>query len=159
MQGITHLTIGMVGGLILAGSISGNAEVALVLAAAGLVGGLLPDIDHPQSTISQKLPILRLLTFWIPHRTLTHSLWIVLALGAATYLTQNPAVFAFALGYGLHIVADMMTRKGVPLFYPLSRNSLHLLPGVLAFQTGGIRELVLAMAIFGYGCWLIAQWF
>jgi hypothetical protein len=53
---------------------------------------------------------------------------------------------AFGLGYISHIlIADAMTKHGVPLWGPLPGN-FHLLPGPFRIQTGGfVEQLVFVM--------------
>jgi inner membrane protein len=77
MQGRTHALIGAAAGLLLAVQVAAPAESTAMFVAAGALGGLLPDVDHPQSSINQKLPFIRLFTFWLPHRTLTHSVFAI----------------------------------------------------------------------------------
>ncbi len=141
MQGKTHMMVGMVAGLMLCQPLTAPAGIIL-----GGIGGLLPDIDHPNSSISYRLPLLRLLTFWIPHRTGTHSLWaagLMLLPGALIH----PLLFCFAAGYALHIAADMMTRKGVPVLYPITKNPLYLLPRGFRLVTGGFVEWMFRAAV------------
>jgi inner membrane protein len=88
----------------------------------------------------------RLLIFWIPHRTLTHSVIALAAVGAAALMLGIFAV-SFAAGYASHIAADMTTRNGVPLFYPLWGRRLHLLPPGFRLMTGGLIE-----SLFATGC-------
>ncbi len=91
-----------------------------------LLTALLPDIDHPGSVIGQRLkwfsvPVAR--TFG--HRGFTHSL---LAVIAAMLLIRAKAfhpgfipadVFhAMLIGYLSHLLADMLTPAGIPLFWP-----------------------------------------
>ena len=35
-----------------------------------------------------------------------------------------PLVYPFAIGYGSHLIGDMFTKMGVPLFYPFSKRKL-----------------------------------
>lgn len=67
-----------------------------------------------------------------------------------------------ALGTATHIAGDMLTDEGVPLFWPLSRKHLRLLPEPLAFTTGTRPErwvvtpllaaaLVLVLAVYAGG--------
>jgi len=138
VTGKTHLIIGLTAGLALALFTNSTVVNGLAITAAAGVGSLVPDIDTPNSTISNKARPIRLFTFWIPHRTLTHSL-IVLGLVSLLSVLSVFGV-AFAIGYASHIVADMSTTRGIPLFYPLWGRSLHLLPYPLRLTTGGLVE-------------------
>jgi inner membrane protein len=148
MMGKSHVLIGLGAGALLAATMDAST---LHLGAAALVGGLgamLPDIDHRHAPIRQKLGIVGdLLLFWLPHRGLTHSflLWLVITgvgvLAAAPL--QFPVLFALALsvGYGSHILADMMTQRGLPLLYPWGR-TFYLLPKWFRVTTGSWSEWI-----------------
>lgn len=101
MKGTTHLAAGVATSLLLADSGVG-AAVGII------VGAVLPDIDSPESLVGRHIPVIPRL---IPHRTLTHSLLLVLAgYVVSPYL---------ALGLGIHLLLDMMNPKGVPLLWPM----------------------------------------
>lgn len=94
---------------------------------AAMVGGLLPDIDHPKSAIGRQLPWLsHPLSAIFGHRGFTHSLLaIVIMLGALFLFTASGEgsqlrwlVVPLCVGYLSHIVGDSFTPSGVPLFYP-----------------------------------------
>jgi inner membrane protein len=158
MQGRTHALIGAAAGLTIALLKDATPGLALVAAGAGAIGGLLPDIDHPNSTICNRVPLIRLLTFWIPHRTLTHSIWLFIVLDALylmlmvslpaspmqTIIRWGSAIMA---GYFLHILADMTTRQGVPIFSPVSDARFYLLPRGFRLTTGGILESIIAACL------------
>jgi membrane-bound metal-dependent hydrolase YbcI (DUF457 family) len=77
---------------------------------------------------------------------LTHSLIALAALIAAA-LVAGMVAYPIAAGYASHIAADMTTRNGVPLFYPVWRRSFHLLPPGFRLTTGGIIE-----GVFSFAC-------
>lgn len=89
---------------------------------------LLPDIDHSRSLIGKTfLPISRYLDRSFGHRTITHSLaffiatgFLVALIGRVWQIDGLGLVYAFA--FGSHLIFDMLTRQGVPLFYPWKRN-------------------------------------
>lgn len=89
----------------------------------GLVlGSLLPDIDHKQSYLGRRLPFLSApIQKFFGHRGFTHSLLSLSFLGLATglYWYVNPLFFGgLLLGYFSHLLADMATVSGIPLFFP-----------------------------------------
>lgn len=154
MQGRTHALMGAAAGLTLALTTHATLDLALVAATAGIIGGLLPDIDHPNSTICNRLPLIRIFTFWLPHRTLTHSAIaiIVLSVGYTAFVTRTASLpigytGAIIFGYALHVLADMMTRTGVPLLYPFSGQRQYLLPRGFRLTTGGVVESIIAAAV------------
>lgn len=87
----------------------------------------------------------------LPHRGITHSLLTCLLLtgGLALLLAALPAwptrglPLAFLVGYVSHLVADGVTKTGVPLLLPLMRQRFHLLPRPLRITTGGAFEQAL----------------
>ena len=87
-----------------------------------ILGSLLPDIDHPKSYLGRQLPFISVPIFKLfGHRGFTHSLLSLSILGVATakYWAVNPLLWGgLLLGYFSHILADMCTPSGVPLFYP-----------------------------------------
>jgi membrane-bound metal-dependent hydrolase YbcI (DUF457 family) len=60
---------------------------------------------------------------------------------------------AFTLGYALHIAADMLTRSGVPLFWPLFRRAFGLLPKFLRFETGSLWEWLVVLGFVTLTLW------
>ncbi|MEX0446163.1 metal-dependent hydrolase [Xenorhabdus sp. SGI246] len=92
-----------------------------------LLASLLPDIDHPHSTLGRlfrfiSIPIARL----CGHRGFTHSL-LALVVGIILFQTKMPADWpiptdffhAMIVGYISHLIADMLTPAGIPLLWPL----------------------------------------
>jgi inner membrane protein len=87
---------------------------------AGGIAGMLPDIDEPQSHIGKpffflSIPINKI----FGHRTLTHSLLFVLALGLVLWpFFPSSIVLGAVAGMLAHTAGDMATGK-VKLLYPL----------------------------------------
>ena len=110
--------------------------------AFSVAASLIPDIDEPQSKLGSKVSGLSKTTKHIfGHRTITHSLLGVLIFGLITNyllkLTDLPyfIVTFFVLGYLSHLLGDMLTVSGIPIFYPL--NKKYSIPIV---RTGGKTE-------------------
>lgn len=141
MQGSTHALIGMMAALAITEPAAAPGAIVL-----GAIGGLLPDIDHPNSTVSRKLFLLRLLIFWIPHRTFTHSIWSALLM-LLPALFIHPLLICLWAGYTLHIAADMMTFQGIPILYPLAGYHFFLLPRGFRVLTGGFKESVFRFGV------------
>lgn len=120
------------------------------------LSGLLPDIDHPQSTVGRRIrfisvPIAKI----FGHRGFTHSLLAIFLMLAV--LAYHPSLEAYAdwsmplaVGYLSHLLGDALTPSGVPLFYPYKKNfSLNL------FKTGSWWETafttgVMLLAVRGF---------
>lgn len=162
MMGRTHVIIGTAfGASVLPAVANGNYtyEQYMMLVCGLVIGSLLPDLDHPQSVISRAIPIVGgIISRLTRHRGLLHSIlgmvlfYLLLKIGIPV-ITVNQSISAqlvgmagagLLVGYGLHIIADMLTKSGVRLFYPLRRTIK-----IPLFRTGGYRELILRIALIG----------
>ncbi|TKI05602.1 metal-dependent hydrolase [Martelella alba] len=125
------------------------------IVAGALLTCLLPDIDHPQSFLGQRLrwlstPIARL----FGHRGFTHSLLAIVAGVALFGLKFEPnrlipldALHGMIIGYLSHIFADMLTPAGVPLLWPCRwRFRLPIIVSVKGHQLE--RIICLAILVF-----------
>lgn len=110
------------------------------------IGTLLPDIDSEDSSIGRCVPFISRI---IPHRTYTHSIWIVVILVAIGQYLESVCVLALALGYTFHIVEDSFSKQGVSWFYPIGDAYRSLSGGGLSnrnrwfpftYNTGGVVE-------------------
>ena len=92
---------------------------------------MLPDIDHSSSIIGK--PLYRLSNYLdrkFGHRTVTHSLICYISLIFIVRIlelifTGNPGAtitHIFIWDYASHLILDMLTIKGIPLFYPFKKN-------------------------------------
>lgn len=120
------------------------------------VASLVPDIDHSNSYISNKLG------FSLPfkHRGFTHYiyLWSALIWAGNNNLVPHPE-FAIWIGVGalLHSFGDMHTKGGVKLF-GFGKKGLNILPSFLVFRTGSQIEglyFIAYSAIFVYSATLL----
>ncbi|WP_152658167.1 metal-dependent hydrolase [Oceanobacillus sp. CFH 90083] len=119
MTGKTH---------IMAGIAATTAIVALTDAyqpewfiAAGVAGGLLPDICHSGSKIGRRFPILsKVINTIFGHRTFTHSLLFLFLLALILpRLISNPSITTGILvGMVTHFILDAATKQGIKLLYP-----------------------------------------
>lgn len=97
---------------------------------AAAVGGLLPDLDHPESALGRRVKFISLpLSAIFGHRGMTHSLLaavgLLLILVAVTtmpaYTVFNGLIAPICIGYLSHLLGDSFTPSGVPLFWPRKR--------------------------------------
>ena len=87
------------------------------------------------------------------HRGITHSL---IGLGCATYAVQSwlgASWTVFAVGYGSHLLADMLTDRGVPLLWPLKLD--FSVP--TGFRTGRFFSTLIEKTI-QVGCVMYVGW-
>jgi inner membrane protein len=88
-----------------------------------MVGVLLPDIDHPESTIGSRVKWASYPIYFIfGHRKLTHSIIFVGGLYWLGFHYELPLICLLAVGAALHLVGDYLTPSGIPLFFPFGRN-------------------------------------
>jgi membrane-bound metal-dependent hydrolase YbcI (DUF457 family) len=130
-----------------------------VCAGAAILGGLAPDIDAEDSTVKREMGMagtvtsLGLRAFGVKHRGLTHYGLTTLLVIVVSYLIGRSlgypdAGLAFGLGYFSHtVIADAMTRHGVPLWWPLSKRKFHLLPRLLRIKTGDPVEALVFLLV------------
>jgi len=139
-----------------------NLETATVSFLATLVGGITPDIDKPGSKIWDRIPaggcLSRLVNpvFAGGHRHITHSILGIAIFGVfakvllgALPLGENINIdivaISFLIALASHVVADMMTKDGVPILFPLP---FHFgLPPLkaLRIETNGFVEKLLVV--------------
>lgn len=131
-------------------------EKTFLLATAGLtLGALLPDIDHPRSTITNKVkPIGYTFSIVFKHRGFTHSVlgsivmtilfgWLfsLAGMNKAFNIVLTKSIY---IGIISHILLDMLTPSGVDLLYPYNRRY-----NIASFKMGGIGELILVILFIG----------
>lgn len=139
MTGKTHKIIGLTLGVgyYLAQSQPNYAPATFgAVALLAYFGALLPDIDQPAAELWNKLPfghtLGQITDPFLKHRNITHSILGLLGVSLLvhyllllmpTYWGINPkfALLAFILAYSSHLLADMITVEGVPLFLPYKK--------------------------------------
>jgi inner membrane protein len=148
-MGSTHALVGACAGLGVGLYTNAPPLLTLGYALAGAAAGLLPDVDHPRSTVRNKLGVPgHVAFFWLPHRGLTHTtLAVALVLFLSLLLLPMAWGGAVIAGYALHLLADGLTPAGVPLLYPFWRANVRLLPSWLCIRTGGWQEWLFSLAL------------
>lgn len=104
------------GGLI--GVASQNQDTALVCLSLGVVSGIIPDLDLPQSKMGRVLPFISYpLNILFGHRGGTHS--FLFAFLCAVPFVFVDVWFGLAVFFGVtsHLLGDFVT-GGVPALYP-----------------------------------------
>lgn len=149
MRGGTHALAGVIVGLLIISS--PDLIPSAAGAAAGALGALAPDLDHPRAALSRRVGPLGLPFRVFAHRGALHSaaaaaLLLVAALAVAGELQQFALVAA--AGYASHIVLDGLTVSGVPLLWPSARRFR-----LLRIRTGTTGEKIvlwLLVALLAY---------
>ena len=126
-----------------------SAEVIAVAAAS-----LLPDADYPKSWLGYQLgSVSKELNRFFGHRSFLHSLLALLLFTAVLgsplwWITGSLApVVAIFVGYGSHLLADMMTLGGVQFFW--SSRVIAVFPGRDEYRvaTGSASERVFVIVV------------
>jgi len=93
-----------------------------------ILAATFADIDVPSSVWGRTFnPISKVINRKFGHRTITHSLLFLLVTwgmvkGLCSLIgTETPYPTVYLLAYASHIIFDMMTVQGVPLFYPYNK--------------------------------------
>lgn len=116
-----------------------NTLISVGLAfVGGVIGGLLPDIDHPTSKVGRKVPLIsKTINALFGHRGFTHTLVAGLLFTYFLFLCSTilpdmiqafflPFGLGLAVGYFSHLLLDMLTVSGIPLFYPIFRKDIRI---------------------------------
>ncbi len=135
MQGFNHVA----GGVAFTGIFASFSNVNIFekpeYIAATVFFSLAADADHTRSIIGKLVfPLAKWINQKFGHRTITHSL--IFYVGVLISIASMENFFSFsrayfviaAFAYGSHIIFDMCTKQGVPLFWPFSRRPA-VLPG------------------------------
>ena len=139
-----------------------------------IVGSLLPDMDQAGNRLWDLLPagdhLARVLRkAFISHRTLSHSFvglflfyhilgFVLYRLLNPNYVDVNIVFIAMMVGYISHLVADSLTKEGLPLLWPLKWK--FGFPPVSAFRitTGSwVENFVVLPAVAAYIFWFIGK--
>lgn len=123
----SHLTGGItigIAGIFLSHNVNLNIDY-LCLIGGSIIGCFIPDIDHPQSYLGRRVPLIPTLLYkTVGHRSLTHSLFFSFIMGIIV------AIFDIGLGIGIflgilsHIFLDMFTPQGVSYLYPFNKKRI-----------------------------------
>lgn len=109
-----------------------------ILVGGSVVGSLLPDIDHTNSTMGKKHKVISKCTnVLFGHRGITHAPLVYFLLFGILFnilnhanFTLQPfamtAVFGLFLGIMSHLALDIITKSGIPIMYPFSKEKVHI---------------------------------
>ncbi|MGL6071542.1 metal-dependent hydrolase [Craterilacuibacter sp.] len=155
----THIAAGACSGVGTALLLKSPMLGTLLLLLGGMVGALLPDIDHPQSWLGRRMRLISIpISMIFGHRGITHSL---IALAGVFYLSVMclsaesryfgmwmPLALGLCVGYASHIVGDWLTPSGVPLLWPIK----HRFRAPVTFFNGKFIEKIMMTGLwFGAG--------
>jgi membrane-bound metal-dependent hydrolase YbcI (DUF457 family) len=116
MRAGTHIVVAVLFGLIT--DLFLGVSSLLVFYGLIMFSFLLPDIDYAKSTLGRWTPLVGL---FVGHRGFFHSLWALLGFSVLAYITSPSFFLPVAIGYGSHLLADMLNPKGILLFHPFGK--------------------------------------
>lgn len=162
-MGNTHKLQGTAAGLATAPLFVPSVWAGIAYVGLCTVCALVPDIDHPNSTITKLGGWATRFVSWVvrlisPHRGLTHS---ALGIGVTLVLLASFApmwvAIACAVGCMTHVLGDMLTKAGVIFWWPFSKKKTRL----ARIKTGGAFEkwavlpitFVVVVALIGNFLW------
>ena len=129
-----------------------------------IFSSLLPDIDHTKSMMGKLFyPLAKYLDGKFGHRTITHSITFMIPIFIFFLFMElnliNPYFERTGVDYSLifffaflsHLILDMLTVQGIPLFYPFMKNPC-VIPAnpTLRFRSGNIKSEAIALFIFTF---------
>ena len=132
---------------------------------AASAGSYAPDIDLARSHAGQKhkgaasaVKVAGKVTGVSGHRGITHTLLVPALLIAVMVFTNVyfarwrslqgvlfSLVFGFLYGYVVHIAADLFNGKGCPIFWPITKNKVH----VMDLPSTGVVPWIFAVFVVG----------
>lgn len=123
MDNKTHVIVGLCASIYIHNKyhldIKNDLELLLFYTTVSL-SSVLPDIDKRTSWIGRRVKILSYIIENIfGHRGAFHSLLFTLLFSYIVFCyTSTNITLAFIVGYSSHLLVDLFTPMGVPLFYP-----------------------------------------
>ena len=139
-----------------------------------IVGALIPDMDQATNRLWDLLPagntigrIFRRAFF--KHRTLSHSIvgglliykffeFVLPRVLNAEFVDSNLVLWSIMIGYGSHLLADSLTKEGLPLFFPFDLNIGFPPIEALRITTGKwLENFVVFPAVGIYIFWFVVK--
>ena len=142
MNGTAHAIMGACIGSLAIQSIQPDVQETAMIMCVSVVGALAPDIENVHSIIGRRFPITaRILNFLFGHRGALHTPAFLLVLWCLLYRFRFS--WLFCSGYAGHLIQDLFTAGGIPVFFPFSSKKVSLSP----FRTGGIFDYVITFLL------------
>ena len=114
-----------------------------------VAGSYMPDIDLHRSKMGSRH---KFISKMLTHRGITHTLlvpalllFLMLTVASVGIPILPELILGFNVGWVVHIIADMFNKKGVPIFWPISKQHVH----VATFLTSSWQEYVFIILWLG----------
>jgi inner membrane protein len=156
MTAPNHITGGIVFTGLFCSFFSINIFANPIFISVTVLGSLLPDIDHTKSWIGKSVyPIARWLSRNYGHRTITHSIFFLIGIFLISVFVENNFREDYSISTIIffsilsHLIFDMVTLAGIPLFYPFYKNPC-VLPAnpEMRIRSGNIRQEGIILFMF-----------
>ena len=156
MTAPNHITGGIVFTGLFCSFFSINIFANPIFISVTILGSLLPDIDHTKSWIGKSVyPIAKWLSRNYGHRTITHSIFFLIGLFLISVFVEKNFREDYSISTILffsvlsHLIFDMVTLAGIPLFYPFYKNPC-VLPAnpEMRIRSGNIRQEGIILFMF-----------
>lgn len=156
MTAPNHITGGIVFTGLFCSLFSINIFANSIYISITIIGSLIPDIDHTKSIIGKLFyPLAKWLSVKFGHRTITHSIFFLVSITLISIFLDkiffdnyNISIIVFFSIFS-HLLFDMLTLQGIPLFYPIYKNPC-VLPAnpELRIRTGNLKQEGIILFIF-----------
>ncbi len=119
----THLAFSFLIGLYIIDFLDINEQILFMVVL--LFFSIFPDIDEKTSKIFKKSKPFSYLAVWFGHRNIFHTIYVPVAIFLVLFVFNLKLLsLAVLVGYLLHLLLDLITKKGIALFYPLSKKRI-----------------------------------
>ncbi len=119
----THLAFSFLIGLYLISILEVKNQILFMIIL--LFFSIFPDIDGSSSKISKKLRPFSHISNLFGHRNILHTIYFPILISLILFILNFRLVsLAVLFGYLMHIFLDLTTKKGIALFYPLSKKRI-----------------------------------
>lgn len=166
MLGKTHKVGGICSGVILGTLFLREPYTADKVILVGLIilgawlGSLIPDIDHQNSIIGQRLRGLsKIFSTLFKHRGFTHAPIIHILIFSILVSLSNKfsgflqmiylaLIIGIFIGVMSHILLDFMTVSGIPLLYPFSQKRYRIAKFKTSKHESIVRVFIVVLTVF-----------
>lgn len=145
MQFWTHLSAGIFAALVLFSFVHNPFLFGLIV----IISSLLPDIDTPTSKLGRN-NFSKTLTAFFKHRGVIHSVFFMLLVYFFLLMFWHFAALPFLVGYSVHLLLDLLTPRGLRLFWPFKFR----IKGFV--RSGGLLEVFVFVIFLILDCALIS---
>lgn len=119
----THLAFAFLIGLYLIDFLKIKNQILFIIVL--LFFSVFPDIDKSSSKIFKKLKPFSYPAVIFRHRGIFHTIYFPLLIFLVLYIIDLKLLsLTVLIGYLLHLFLDLITKKGIALFYPLSKKRI-----------------------------------